>query len=144
MHGENLLVNDGSNWQAIEAVGKSLPQFDVVTSLALVVETVDPVDGGTFVVAAENEEVLRVFDLVCQQQADCLERLLAPIHVVAEEEVVGLWWEASVLEETQEVVVLPVNVTADLASELVNVVAISVSSHKPLSALPARAELAGR
>lgn len=44
MHGEDLLVNDGSNGQAVEAVGESLPKLDVVSSLALVVETVDTVD----------------------------------------------------------------------------------------------------
>ena len=66
MHGENLLVNDGGNGQAVEAVGKCLPQLDVVASLALIVETVNAVDGSALVVAAEDEEVLGVLDLVCQ------------------------------------------------------------------------------
>lgn len=114
MHGKDLLINNGRNWQAVEAVGKCLPQFDVVASLAFVVEPIDAVDGGTFVVTAKDEEVLRVLDLVCEKQADGLERLLTPIYVVAEEEVVGLGWEASILEEAKEVVVLSVNVTADL------------------------------
>lgn len=64
MHGEDLLVNDSSNWQAIKAVSERLPQLDVVPSLALVIESVYAVDGRAFVVAAENEEVFRVFDLV--------------------------------------------------------------------------------
>jgi len=37
------------------------------------------------VVAAQDEEVLGVLDLVREQQADRLERLLTPIDVVAEE-----------------------------------------------------------
>lgn len=114
VHGEDLLVNDGGNGQAVEAVGKCLPQLDVVASLALIVETVDAVDGGTLVVAAQDEEVLGVLDLVGQEKADGLEGLLATVDVVTEEEVVGLRWEATVLEETEEVVVLAVNVTADL------------------------------
>ena len=114
MHGEDLLVNDGGNGQAVEAVGKCLPQLDVVASLALIVETVDAVDGGTLVVAAQDEEVLGVLDLVGQEKADGLEGLLATVDVVTEEEVVGLRWESTVLEETEEVVVLAVNVTADL------------------------------
>ena len=73
VHGEDLLVNDGSNVQAVEAVGKGLPQLDVVSSLALIVETVDAVDRGTLVVAAKDEEVLGVLDLVGQEQADGLE-----------------------------------------------------------------------
>ena len=114
VHGEDLLINDGGDGQAVEAVGESLPKLDVVASLALVVETVDAVDGSALVVTAENEEVLGVLDLVCQQKADGLERLLATVDVVTEEEVVGLGREAAVFEETEKVVVLAVDITADL------------------------------
>ena len=120
VHGEDLLVNDGGNGQAVEAVGKCLPQLDVVASLALIVETVDAVNGGTLVVAAKDEEVLGVLDLVGQEKADGLEGLLATVDVVTEEKVVGLRWEAAVLEETEEVVVLAVNVTADLEPKSVS------------------------
>lgn len=114
MHGEDLLVNDGGNGQAVEAVGKCLPQLDVVASLALIVETVDAVDGGTLVVAAQDEEVLGVLDLVGQEKADGLKGLLATVDIVTEEEVVGLRRESTVLEETEEVVVLAVDITTDL------------------------------
>ena len=83
MHGENLLVNDGSNWQAIEAIGEGLPKLDVVSSLALIVEAVDTVDGGALVVAAKHEEVLGVLDLVREEQADGLKRLFAAVDVIA-------------------------------------------------------------
>jgi hypothetical protein len=72
VHREDLLVDDGSDGQAVEAVGECLPQLDVVSSLALVVEAVDTVDRGALVVTAEDEEVLRVLDLVCEEQADGL------------------------------------------------------------------------
>lgn len=114
MHGEDLLVDDGSNRKAVEAVGEGLPQLDVVPSLALVVEAVDAVDRGALVVAAQNEEVLGVFNLVCEEQANGLKGLLATVYVVAEEEVVGLWWETAIFEETEQVVVLAVNITANL------------------------------
>ena len=32
MHSENLLIDDGSNGQAVEAIRKCLPEFDVVAS----------------------------------------------------------------------------------------------------------------
>jgi len=51
------------------------------------------------VVAAEDEEVLGVFDLVGEEEADGLEGLLAAVDVVSEEEVIGFWWEAAVFEE---------------------------------------------
>lgn len=116
VHGENLLVNDGRNGQAVEAVGEGLPQLDVVSALALVVETIDTVDGGTLVVATEDEEVLRVFDLVGEKQADGFEGLLATVDVVTEEKVVGLRGESTVFEKTQKIVVLTVDITADLES----------------------------
>lgn len=50
MHCEDLFVNDGCNWQAIEAISERFPQLDVVPSFAFVVESVDPVDGGALVV----------------------------------------------------------------------------------------------
>lgn len=100
MHGEDLLVDNGGNRQAVEAVGEGLPELDVVATLALIVESVDTVDRGTFVVTAENEEVFGVFDLVRKQQADGLERLLATVDIVTKEEVVCLGREATVFEKT--------------------------------------------
>lgn len=114
VHGENLLINDCSDGQAVEAVRKCLPQLNVVTALALVVEAIDSVDRRTLVVASEDEEVLGVLDLVGEQQADSLEGLLASVDVVTEEEVVGLRREAAVLEKTQQVVILAVDIAADL------------------------------
>lgn len=66
-------------------------------------------------VASQNEEVLWILDLVCEQQADGLERLFASVYIIAKEEVICFWWKAAIFEETQQIVVLAVNVTADLA-----------------------------
>lgn len=101
VHGEDLFVNNGGNWQAVEAIGKGLPQLDVVPAFAFVVKAVDTIDAGAFVISSEDEEVLRILDLVCQKQADSLERLLASINIVAEEEVVGLRRETAIFEQTQ-------------------------------------------
>lgn len=114
MHGEDLLVDDGSNGQAVEAVGEGLPKLDVISPFAFIVETVDSVNGGTLVVPTKDEEVLGVFDLVCEEKADGFQRLLATVDVVSEEKVVGLWREATVFEQTQKIVVLTVNITANL------------------------------
>jgi len=114
MHSEDLLVDDSRDGQAVEAVREGLPQPDVVPPLALVVKAIDTVDGCALVVTAKDEEVLRVFDLVCQQQTDGLERLLTSVDVVAKEEIVCFRREATVLEQSQKVVILAVNITADL------------------------------
>ena len=98
MHSEDLLVDDSSDREAVEAVGESLPQLDVISTLALIVETVDSVDGGALMVATEDKKVLGVLDLIGQEKADGLERLLSSIYVVAKEEIVGLGREATVLK----------------------------------------------
>jgi hypothetical protein len=114
VHGEDLLVDDSGDGQAVETVGEGLPQLDVVTTLALVVKTVDAVNRGALVVAAQDEEVLGILDLVGQEEADGLERLLSAINVVAKEEVVRLGREPAILEQPEQVIVLPVDITADL------------------------------
>jgi hypothetical protein len=52
------------------------------------------------VIATENEKVLRVFDLIREQQADCLQRLLASIYIVAEEKVVCFGRKTAIFEES--------------------------------------------
>lgn len=76
-----------------------------------VVEAVDSVDAGALVIAPQDEEIFRVFDLVGEKEAYGLERLFASINVVAEEEIVGFRRESAVLEESQEVIVLTVYIT---------------------------------
>jgi hypothetical protein len=114
MHCEYLLVNDCCNGQAVEAICKGLPQLDIVSSFALIVESIDSVNRSTFVVAAQDEEVFRVFYLVGKEQADRLKRLFASIHIISKEEVVGLRGETAVFEQTEEIIVLAVNVSTYL------------------------------
>jgi hypothetical protein len=68
------------------------------------------------VVAAKNEEILGVLDLVCEKQADGLQGLLTSVDVIAEEEVVRFGWETAVLEQTEQVVVLSMYITTNLES----------------------------
>ena len=76
----------------------------------LIVKAIDTVDTCALVVPPQDEEVLWVLDLVCEEQADRLERLLATVHVITQEKVVCFWWEAAILEQAQKVVVLTVDV----------------------------------
>jgi len=65
VHGEDFLVNDCCNGQAVEAIGEGLPKLDVVSTLALIIKAIDAVDGSTLMVTSEDEKVFGVFDLVC-------------------------------------------------------------------------------
>ena len=60
-------------------------QFRSIEELTFIVEAVDSVNAGAFVVAHQEEEVLRILDLVGQQGADHLQRLLPPVNGVASE-----------------------------------------------------------
>jgi len=114
MHAKDFLINKSGNRETVEAVGERFPQFDVISALAFVVEAINTVNGGTLVVSSEQEEVLGVLDLVGEQQADGLETLLATVHVVTKEEVVGVGRESTILKKSQQVVVLTMYITADL------------------------------
>lgn len=47
---EDLFINYCSYWQAVETVCEMFPQFDVVTTLAFIVESVDTIDAGALVI----------------------------------------------------------------------------------------------
>ena len=66
MHAENLLIDESSDGKAVENVREYAPESDRVASLAFIVETVDTIDLGTFVIASEQEEILRVLDFVAK------------------------------------------------------------------------------
>lgn len=61
-------------------------------------------------VSSQQKKVFWVFDLVSQQQADGLQRLLASVYIIAQEQVVALRRKASVFKQPQKIIVLPVNV----------------------------------
>ena len=118
MNAEDLLCNDGRDRKAVKRINECLPDLDVAPSLAFVVEAVDTSDVRAFVVAAEEEEVLGELQLVAHKQENRLQALLAAIDVIAEEEVVGLRREAAILEKSQQIIVLAVNISADLRCSL--------------------------
>jgi hypothetical protein len=111
VHAENFFINNSSNGKAIEAVSEGLPQLDVISAFALVVETINSVDGGALVVSSEQEEIFGILDLVSEEKAHCLEGLLASVNVITQEEVVGIGREATVLKESQQVEVLTMHIT---------------------------------
>ena len=77
MHTENLVIDQSSDWHTVENILKFFPESDRISIFTFIVEAVDSVDAGALVVAAQQKEILRVLDLVGQQQADGLQRLLA-------------------------------------------------------------------
>lgn len=97
--------------------------------LTFIIKPVDSVNRGALVIPPQQEKILWVLDLVGQQETDRFEALLPPVDVVAQEEVIGFWGEAPVLEKPQQVVILPV----DVASNNNHFNGKSYSYHKSLS-----------
>lgn len=61
-------------------------------------------------ISPQQEEVLRVFDFVGQKKTNGLQRLLPPVHVVTQKQVVALRRKAPILKQPQQVIVLPVDI----------------------------------
>lgn len=99
MHAKYLIIDDGGHGEAVKTLGERLPEANAIAALALVVETVDPIDRSAFVVSSEDEEVIGKFDFVAEEKTDCLHALLPSVHVVAEEEVVGVRREPAGFEQ---------------------------------------------
>ena len=98
MHAENFLINNGSNGEAIKAVSESLPEFDIIATLALIVETIDSVDWRAFMISSKEEEIFGILNFVGKKKAHSFEWLFASINIVTQEEIVGIRGESSVLK----------------------------------------------
>jgi hypothetical protein len=88
VYAEDAVGDDCGDGEEVEGIGDDLPCLEIDPSLAFVVEPVELVEFAGLVVTPEEEEVVGVLDLVGHQQADALQRLLSPVHVVSQEQVV--------------------------------------------------------
>ena len=61
-------------------------------------------------IAPQQEEILRVFDLISEHEADGLDGLFPPIDIVAQKEVVSFSGKPCILEELDEVWKLTVDI----------------------------------
>ena len=86
VHTQYPIINNRTNWQNIEDGAELSPQFDTIPSFALVIKAVHPVNGLAFVVASEQEEVIRVLNFIRHQETDCFDTLFASIDVVSDKE----------------------------------------------------------
>ena len=85
VHTQNPFVNDSRNWQIVKHSAEFPPNGKPISPLTLVIEAVHPRDGTAFVISAQQENSVRVFDLVCQKKAHDLDALLASVDKVTHE-----------------------------------------------------------
>lgn len=92
------------NWNSLRKPSKSWGCIYACLSkqpITFIVETVEPVDRWTLVVSSEQEEILREFDFISQQQTDGFDGLLSAINVVSQEQVIRIWGEPTILKYLQ-------------------------------------------
>ena len=65
-------------------------------------------------VASQDVHASRMPDLESEQKADRLDALPSTIHVITQEEVARLWRHSAILKQSQHVVVLTMDIAADL------------------------------
>lgn len=87
---------------------------------------INPIDAGALVVASQQEKVLRILYFVGKQQTDRLQWLFASVHVVAQEQVIRVRREVSVLKQAQQVIILSMDITCKrlTCTELISIVSM--------------------
>jgi len=70
------------------------------------------------VISSQNEDFLWIFDLVGKEQTNGLDALSSSINIVTQEQVVWLGRKPSILEESEHVVVLTMNISTDFEGRL--------------------------
>jgi len=119
MHAQDSVINDRRDGQHVEAKPKLFPDSHIISPLTLIVEPIHPVDALALVVASQQEKVVWELDLVGQQQADRLNRLLSPVDVVSNEnKLLVARWIASDFEQPEQVKVLTVDISENLDGRL--------------------------
>ncbi|KAI8035088.1 hypothetical protein M5D96_012181 [Drosophila gunungcola] len=112
VHAQELLVHERRQRQAVERVHAGVVHALRVLDLALLLEGEVLGQVPALVVAAQQEQRLRIGDLQRPQIQDALDAEVAPIDVVAQEQILGGRRRATDLEQLHQVVELAVYVAA--------------------------------
>ncbi|KAF7629008.1 hypothetical protein AFLA_004349 [Aspergillus flavus NRRL3357] len=84
---------------------------------------------GTFMIASQKEEVLGILELIAQQKENCLQALLAPIHVVTQKEVIRRRGKSTHFEQSDQ---LPSRSTDGASSRRVIMSSRSIDLRAPI------------
>lgn len=103
MDTKKLLVHDGCQGQGAEGFHNSIVELLGILVLALELEGEVVREMAAFVVASQEEEGLGVPDFQRPEVEHAFDAEVAPINVVAEEEVSSIRWVAADFEELHEI-----------------------------------------
>ena len=62
-------------------------------------------------VAPKKEKILWIFYLISKEKAYSFKALFASIYIIPQKKVIRLWGEAAIFKKSQQVRILPMNVT---------------------------------
>lgn len=110
-----LSLHNRSKRQVIKQLSEHLPHIVIfILAHALIIEPVILGNASGLMVAPEDGESFFVAHLDAEQQADCLEGIVAAVDVISQEEVVAVGDVSTDAEEFHQVVELTVDVAADV------------------------------
>jgi hypothetical protein len=66
VHADNFIINHCATGQTIEGIAKLLPHLDGEATATLVVESINPIDTRTLVIAPQEKEVFWILNFVCK------------------------------------------------------------------------------
>jgi hypothetical protein len=98
MHTKDLFIHHRSHRKAIEAISECFPELDVISTFALVIEPINPINRCALVVASQDKEVLRVLHLVSQEKSNRLETLLTSVNIITQKEIIRCGRKATIFE----------------------------------------------
>jgi hypothetical protein len=121
VNAEELFVHYRRQWQSAEGVHASLINPLGVFPFTFEFKGKIICQMATFVIATKKKEGIWVPHFQRPKVQDTLDTEVPSVYVVAQEEIICFGGESAVLEQSQEIVVLAMNVAADLVSRNVNV-----------------------
>jgi ActR/RegA family two-component response regulator len=114
MQAEDLVLNDGCEWQIIEELRELFPHVGVaVLAKALIIEAVHLGDLSALVITPEDRDSVLEAHFKGHEQRHCLDRVIATIDVVTHEKIVRVGGLSTDLEQLAEVVELSVDIATN-------------------------------
>ncbi len=114
MNTHNLILNQSSQRQVVKGFVKILPwSWTSILFHNFVIETVYSSNLPRLMISPEQNDVFGVFELVTEKEFNGLNRVVPTVYKVSDKNVSWAWEFASYFKELQDIIKLPMNVTAD-------------------------------
>lgn len=115
MHAEDVVIHDSGKSKEVEDLAAVAPDIErAVLAEAFIVKSINLGDLPRLMVAANEDDLIRVADFERQEKEEGFNAVVSTIDKVTQEEVVGLGNIAPHFEELHQVVELTMDISANL------------------------------